>query len=169
MIASGKEISMSRLPKFLAAMIVVIFLLACRIGSQPLSDAESMVATAQALGSLVPPGTLEALGTDMPDFGNTLDPEGTPVQEWKGIPIMPQATAGQEFPEKNAYSFKANVTMQDVEDFYTEKLTALGWDQPYDIPNDEDAGLMIFQKETSTLAVAITAWEDYSVVVLSLQ
>lgn len=138
---------MSRLAKFLAVMIpVMAFLLACGLGAGPSSE--------------VPPATFAP---------SVLDPVGTVAQEWKGIPILPQATAGQEFPEKNSYSFKANVTMEDVKAFYNEKLSSLGWSQPYDIPNEEDAALMIFQKENSTLAITITGWEDASVVVLSLK
>jgi hypothetical protein len=81
---------------------------------------------------------------------------------------MPQATAGQEFAATNTYSFKATVTLQEVRDFYNEELTALGWTQPFDIPNEGEAGLMVFQKDASVLTIAITASEDSTVVVLTL-
>lgn len=160
---------MSRLPKFLAFIVVVLFLLACSLLSQPVRDAEDLAKTAQALGSAIPAGTLEALGTGMPDLENVFNPQGTPLQEWKGIPIMPQATAGQEFAKNDTYSFKADVTIKEVQDFYGGKLAALGWKQPYDIPTDEDAGLMIFQKESNLLTIAITSSEDSSVVILTLE
>ncbi|MBN2117528.1 MAG: hypothetical protein JW730_13205 [Anaerolineales bacterium] len=154
---------MSRLPKFLAFIVVVLFLLACSLLSQPGRDAEDLAKTAQAIGSVLP------AGTGMPDVENVFNPQGTPLQEWKGIPIMPQATAGQEFAKNHAYSFKAVVTIQEVQDFYSGKLAALGWKQPYDIPTDEDAGLMIFQKESNLLTIAITSSEDSSVVILTLE
>lgn len=159
---------MSRLLKFLTFIIVVLFLLACSFLGQPAPDAENLAETAQSMGSAIPVETLNALATNMPDFGNILNPQGAPVQQWKDIPIMPQAIAGQEFTEKNAYSFQASVTMQEVQAFYTEKLTALGWNQPYEIPMEEDAGLMVFEKENSTLAITITASEASVVVILSL-
>ncbi|RPI92445.1 MAG: hypothetical protein EHM40_12960 [Chloroflexi bacterium] len=159
---------MSRLPKFLTLIVVVLFLLACSFLSQPVQDAENLAETAQSIGSAIPVETLNALATNMPDFGNILNPQGAPVQQWMDIPIMPQATAGQEFIEKNAYSFQANATMQDVQAFYNEKLTALDWDQPYEVPMEDDAGLMIFQKENSILSITITSSEDSVVVILKL-
>lgn len=160
---------MSRLSKFLAVTLVVVFLLACAISTPPLEDTQNLVETAQAMGTAIPVETLKALGTNIPDLENIFDPEGAPLQEWKGIPVMPQATAGQEFTANNTYSFKSNVTIKEVQDFYTERLPALGWEQPFNIPGEEDAGLMIFQKEGSTLAITITAWDEYTVIVLALQ
>src|SRR5512135_3317332 len=104
MIMDGKEIYMSRLSKFLVVLIVVVFLLACSTLTQPVQDAQNLAKTAEAIGSAIPAGTLEALPSFVPSLeaietaiplGNIFNPQGTPVQEWKGIPIMPQATAGQ--------------------------------------------------------------------------
>jgi hypothetical protein len=94
------------------------------------------------------------------------DPQRTPVQEWRGIPILPEATAGQEFSENNTYSFKANVTAKDVQDFYTEKLGALGWNQPFSLPIQAEGGLLVFQKEQSSLAITVTSSEGSVVVLL---
>jgi hypothetical protein len=175
MITGGKEIYMSRPSKFLAVAIVVVFLLACSFISQPVRDAENLAKTAEAMGSALPAGTLEALPslvpafeTNIPDIGNVFNPQGTPVQEWKGIPIMPQATAGQEFPKNNSYSFKATATIKEVQDFYSQKLTALGWEQPFDLPAEGDAALMTFKKGSSQLAIVITSSEDACIVVLTL-
>ena len=160
---------MSRGLKFLGFIVIVLSLLSCGLFSGPVRDADNLAKTAQAIGSAIPVGTLEALGTGMPDLENAFNPQGEPVQQWKGIPIMPQATAGQEFAQKAAYSFKANVTIKQVQDFYVEKLKALGWSQPYDIPTEEDAGLLIFQKGSNILTIAITASEDAAVVILTME
>jgi hypothetical protein len=191
MIVPEKEIYMSRPSKFLAATLLVVFLLACNVVSQPFKDAENLAATAQSLGSAIPMETLQALSsaipqetlqalpsaiptleefmTNMPDIGNILDPQGAPVQEWKGIPIMPQATAGQEFPESNMYSFRAKATPQEVQDFYKEKLTALGWSQPFDIPDQQDGmGMIVFQKGSNSLTIMIITSGDSIVVNLTL-
>ncbi len=127
---------MSRLSKFLSIIMVMVFLLACSLATQPVQDAENLAKTAEAIGSAIPAGTLEALPsmapslaaleTTLPDLGNVFNPQGTPAKEWKGIPIMPQATAGQEFPKDSSYSFKATVTVKEVQDFYSQKLTDLG-------------------------------------------
>lgn len=182
---------MSRSSKFLTLAIVIVFLLACNVVTQPLRDTQNLAETAQAIGSSIPIETLQALpsaipqetlqalpslvpsleafATSMPDIGNILNPQGAPVQEWKGIPIMSQATAGQEFPESNIYSFKANVTPQEVRDFYKEKLIALGWTQPFDIPNESgDVGMILFQKGSNALTIMIMSSEGSIVVTLTL-
>jgi hypothetical protein len=181
---------MSRLSKILAITIVLVFLLACNFVTQPFRDAENLAATAQAIGSALPMETLQALpsaipaetlqalpslaptleafATNMPDIGNIFNPQGTPAQEWRDIPIMAEATAGQEFAETNTYSFKVNATAQEVQEFYNEQLMPLGWTQPFEIPLEGDAGIMVFQNGSSTLTVTITSSDGSSVVVLTL-
>jgi hypothetical protein len=186
----GKEICMSRSSKFLTLAMVIGFLLACNVVTQPLKDTQNLAETAQAIGSsipmetlqalpsAIPQGTLEALpslvpsleamATNMPDLGNMMNPQGTPVQVWKEIPVMPQATAGQEFPESNIYSFKANVTAQEVQDFYNEKLTALGWSQPFSGTGGGDVGILFYQKGSNSLTITIMGSEGTAVVILTM-
>jgi hypothetical protein len=54
------------------------------------------------------------------------DPVGTPLQNWHNVPIMLQATAGQEF-ESDIYSFKANATLAQADEFYAAKSSAPDW------------------------------------------
>ena len=182
---------MSRLSKVLSLIVILVFLLACNLVTQPLNDAQNLAQTAQAvassipvetlqaipsaIASAIPEGTLEAPPSLMPtaeafatNFGNMFDPQGTPVQEWRGIPIMPQATAGQEFSENNSYSFKFTGTTKEVQDFYNEQLTALGWSQPFSFPVEAEGGILTFQKDNSTLLVTITSSEGSVVVLLTI-
>jgi hypothetical protein len=181
---------MSRLSKIVLVSVVVVFVLACNFVTEPINDAQNLAQTAQALGTALPIETLQALGSAipaetlqalpsaiptlealasaLPDFGNMLNPQGTPVQEWNGIPIMPQATAGQEFTENNTYSFKAPVTTTEVQDFYTQQLTPLGWNQPFSVPLEAEGGIIVFQKESSVLTITITSSEGSVVVILTL-
>jgi hypothetical protein len=187
MIVPRKEIYMSRLSKFLLISAVVVFMLACNFVTQPIKDAQNLAGTAQsfataipietlqALPSVIPMETLQALPSTVPTiealatvFGDVLNPQGTPAQEWKGIPIMPQATAGQEFSENHTYSFKANVTTKEVQDFYNEKMTALGWNQPFSLPGGTEGGVMAFQKDNSILTITITSSEGSVVVLLTM-
>ena len=158
---------MSRLPKILLLTIVIVFVLACNFVTQPIRDAQNLAQTAQALGTAIPIQTLQALPSVLPsvipaqtlealpsmaptleafatNIGNVMNPQGAPVQEWKDIPIMPQATVGQEFEENNTniYSFKAHVKAEDVQNFYKEKLTALGWKQT-EMPGGANAALIL--------------------------
>ena len=122
--------------------------------------------TLQVLPSSIP--TLQALGSAVADPVDVLDPQGNPAQEWRGIPIMPEAIAGQEFAVNNAYSFTVQASAQDVQAFYDERLTQLGWSQPFESPFDENSGMMTFRKERSSLAITVTPSEDYMVVLLVL-
>lgn len=178
---------MSRLSKFLSLTIVVVFLLACNFVTEPIRDAQDLAETAQSVTTLIPIETLQALPSAIPvetlqalpsaiptfealatAFGNYFDPQGAPVQEWRGIPIMPQATAGQEFDENNTYSFKVNATVQEVQNFYNEQLAALDWTQPFSFPLEGDGGLMFFEKDGVNLTITITSLEGSVVVLLLL-
>jgi len=175
---------MSRLSKSLLMSVLVVFVLACNMISQPLNNVQSAAKTAEALAtsmpnmastvesvaSSMPPGlasTIEAAGTNLPDIGDMMNPQGTPVSEWNGLPIMSQATAGQEFPDANSYSFKANVTVQEVQDYYNTELVKLGWASTISLPGDANGAVMLFSKDSDLLTLTITS-ENGEVVVLLL-
>ena len=182
---------MSRLTKTLSLIALLVFLLACNFVTQPFNEAQNLAETAQSVTTLIPVETLQALPSALPsiipqetldaipsafptveafatDFGNSLNPEGTPVQEWRGIPVMSQAIAGEEFSESNTYSFKANVTVQEVQDFYNQELKELGWNQTFDFPLEAEGGFLFYQKDDSVLTVWIIPSEGSMVVLLTL-
>jgi hypothetical protein len=66
-------------------------------------------------------GSMGAL-TNVAQYFN---PVGTPVQDWHNIPIMSQATAGQEF-NTNVYSYIAAATLAQAKQFYESKAGSLG-------------------------------------------
>jgi hypothetical protein len=183
---------MSRFSRVLLVLIVILFLLACDFVTQPFNDVKNIAGTAQSIATAIPIQTLEALPSAIPSFipeqtlealpsvmptfeavatdiGSVLNPQGPPVPDWKGIPVMSQATAGQEFTENNTniYSFKANATEQEAQEFYKQKLPALGWNQP-GVPGAGDAGILVFQKENNSLVVTILPSENSVVVILAL-
>jgi hypothetical protein len=189
-LSTEKELYMSRVSKFLSLTVFVLFLLACNLVTEPLRDVQNLAETAQSVTTLIPLETLQALpsvipaetlqalpsaiptlevlASALPDFENIFNPQGTPVEEWRGIPVMPQATAGQEFGENNTYSFRAEATVQEVQEFYSQSLGELGWDQPFSFPMESAGGLMIFQKDGSTLTITITYSEGTVVVLLTM-
>jgi hypothetical protein len=186
MITPGKEIYMSRLSKFLMVLGLIVFVLACNFVTQPIRDVQDIAGTAQSFATALPVETLQALASAIPaetlqalpsmvptlqalatDFGNFFNPQGAPVAEWNGIPIMSQATAGQEF-DTNTYSFKVEVTAKEVQDFYNAQLTDLGWTQPFSMPGGADAALMLFEKDDKTLTITVAPVESSVVVLLTL-
>lgn len=181
---------MTRFNKFLSLSILILFILACNTVTNPIGDVQDLAGTAQAVASSMPIETLqamasqvpvetlqalpsamptfEALASSMPDIGTCMDPQGSPSAEWNGIPVMTQATAGQECPDLNSYSFKANVTVKEAQDFYTAEMEKLGWSVLFNMPAGDAGAVLSFQKDSSSLTITITAMEDAIVVLLTM-
>jgi len=141
--------------------ILIVTALACGLISNPLSGAQNLASTAEAMASAIPSG--------LPDVSKYLNPQGKPATDWNGIPIMSQATAGEEF-SKSTYSYRASgVTAQDVQTFYNDKLKALGWSSPFSAQGGSTGGLMLFTKESQVLTITITPADQDLVVLLTLQ
>jgi len=177
---------MSRLSKFLMVLGLIVFMLACNFVTQPIEDVQNLAGTAQSLATALPVETLQAFASAIPaetlqalpslaptfeafatDFGNFFNPQGTPVTEWNGIPIMSQATAGQEF-NATTYSFKATATATEAQEFYNAQLTSLGWTQLFSLPGGTEAAVMLFEKDDKTLTITITQIDSSIVVLLTL-
>ncbi len=97
----------------------------------PTTDvAASMVATALAASGFkggVPTMDPTTLGpmANVGDITQYYNPVGSPLQIWNGVPIMPQATAGQEF-KPDVYSYKATATLNQATQYYTTKAASIG-------------------------------------------
>ena len=96
---------MSRISIYVLLSAAALLGLACSLISAPVSQVQNFASTAEALATTIP-STAEALVTaipsgipnipDIPDVSGYLNPTGAPATDWMGIPIMPQATAGQQ-------------------------------------------------------------------------
>ena len=173
---------MSRLSRLLLLFVLLVFALACNFITRPIEDVQNLAGTAesiasefpletlQAIPSVVSVETLEALPSAIPNIEefNYFDPQGTPLSEWKEVPIMPEATAGQEFNNGGTYSFKVNADVQAVQDYYNSELEKRGWSSTFNLPADESGAVMVFSKESSLLTVTITSLDGEVVVVLAL-
>lgn len=170
---------MSRLPKYVLLLTVIVFILACNTVTKPISDAQEAVETVQSFATAMPLETIQSFATNMPvetiqavssalpNFGNLFDPQGEPVAEWKSIPIMPQATAGQEH-DANNYSFKFTGTVKEASDFYNNNtMSGLGWSPMLSMPGDENGALLVFQKDSNIVTITVTAQGDAIVVLLT--
>ena len=75
------------------------------------------------------------LDAEMGSMGNLMNisqyfhPVGTPLPVWNTIPIMSQATAGQEY-DANIYSYLATATLEQALQFYQSKAATLGITNP---------------------------------------
>lgn len=170
---------MSRLSKLLLFVSLLVFALACNFFTQPISDAQDAVETVQSLATAmpletlqsfatsVPLSTLEALPSALPDFENVTDPQGEPLSEWNGVPIMPAATAGEE--ATGLYSYKADASVTEVFDYYKTEMTALGWSEFFAVQDTGAGALLTYQKDDALVTITITADGEGSLVLLTSQ
>ncbi|MCC6299596.1 MAG: hypothetical protein IT314_09875 [Anaerolineales bacterium] len=153
---------MSRTFKVTLFVMVLLFSLACSLVTNPINDVKNTASTAQALATdvsqlttAIPIETISALPTTIAGVANYFDPQGTPIAEWNGLPIMSQATAGQEFDSSN-YSFKFTGTVKEAVDFYTAALSEAGWSPLVTVPGDEQFATLTYQKDGKFLTVTIS-------------
>ena len=170
---------MSRLSKYLLVFVLIVFILACNTVTRPIKDVQNVAGTAQSFASAMPLETLQSLATNMPvqtlesvasqipDFGNMFNPQGEPVKEWNGVPIMTQATAGQEHDKSN-YSFKFTGTAKEASDFYSAEMVKLGWSSMFSMPGDVNGAILAFQKDSKVMTVTIVTTDNETVVLLTL-
>ena len=182
---------MTKLNKVVSITILVLFILACNFVTEPIRDVQNVAGTAQsfasslpvetlqalasqmpvetiqALASQVPPETAQALQTSVSNFGDLFNPQGTPIEVWREIPIMLHATAGEEF-DANNYSFKTDATIQEIQDYYKAQLKDLGWNETFSMPGDANGALMVFSKDSNILTITISSPQGSTVVILTL-
>lgn len=77
-----------------------------------------------------------------------------PLAEWNNIPIMAEATAGQQ-TNTHTYTFKVPSDSGTIDSFYSAKLKALGWNL-----DESDMLGMKFSKGNSNLLVTLAPATD---------
>jgi hypothetical protein len=174
-----KETYMSRISRVLLLLILLVFALACNFVTQPLNQAQDAVETVQSLATALPIetiqsfatalplATIEALPSSMPDIGNAVNPQGEPLSEWNGIPVMPSATSGEE--TGGIYSFKTTSTVQEVFDYYKAEMTNLGWNEFFSMPETGSGALLTYEKDSHMVTVTITTDGSGALVFLTYQ
>ncbi len=145
---------MSRMVRFLLISALAAFVLACGLISNPINDVKGIASTAEAFATTNPMGTLQAFASAIPTFTGMMNPQGQPVADWNGIPVMPQAIAGQQFSD-NSYSYKVPASISDVQTFYTQKMKDLGWESLFNTELSSEGGLLIFQKDSDTVTFTV--------------
>ena len=199
---------MAPLRKFVALSVLLIFTLACGLIAAPATPTASPQASPTPASSDTPaftptiPATDTPASTDTPSPSDTpnplsqlmpapftnlmggisqfFNPVGQPVQTWNGIPIMPQAAAGQEFKPGEIYSFKAAATVAQGESFYQAKISALGFSlnggpatgSAGTGSNAQHNSFLYFYKGSRILLISITSFDsdpNTIIVVISTQ
>ena len=170
---------MSRISKILLLGLLVVFTLACNAIDSRVEQVEDVAKTAeaiasaipietlQALPSALPMETLEAMPSAMPEIGNDFDLQGEPLTEWNGVPVMPQASSGQE-QDAYSYTFKYEGAVKEAQDFYNDQMGKLGWSPMISMPGDENGAMLVFQKDSQILTVTVAKVDTSIIVILTL-
>jgi hypothetical protein len=157
---------MSRLTRVLLPIMLMGAGLACSLISTPISQVQNLASTAEAIATSIP-SAIPSLPS-IPDVSGFLNPTGAPASEWNGVPIMSQATAGQEFT-KNTYSYRMpTMTQGEIESFYDSKLQTLGWTSEFSAATGAHGGIMVFHKDANILTITVAEADQGLVVILIL-
>jgi hypothetical protein len=111
---------------------ILICLAACSAGGPQATVTPVPTETSVPTATLepTPTSTPEPSPTEVPTAEATAlvampTPSGKPVSTWEGIPIMPEALAGES--GSGSYSFTVRATPEEVQQFYETSLQKLGW------------------------------------------
>jgi hypothetical protein len=170
---------MSNLHKSLIAIPTFLFILACQAISSPIQQVQDTAGTAAALATqggliitqvsgfatyVVPIETILPDPSALPNIPSDIfDPQSTPLPEWNGIPVMPQASAGDE--SDGIYVYKIAVTSQEIQDFYNAKLSDLGWESSFSLPM-VGTTIMMYSKENQVLSITIMPTDGSDLIVM---
>lgn len=109
----------------------------------------------------------EATGATNPNGTNSNFPlpipVGEPAAEWREIPIMPEAVAGEE--GEGSYAFTVTASAADVQLFYEEELAELGWSLLAISEGEMNATIMIFQKGAEVASVTTFLLDEETIYV----
>ncbi len=91
-------------------------------------------------------------------------PVGVPASEWKGIPVMPGAIAGEG--DSTAYKFTIRATVEEIQSYYEKELAKQGINLLASGQGQNGSILLIFMKEVQTVSISIFPYQDLYIVML---
>ena len=153
------------------AVILLILLTSCQKPTEMVAgtatrtlDTSQKQSSTAATSSNQNSGTSSA-ATTTPDLSSLIS--GTPLLEWNGIPLMPDALAGSE--RDGNYLFNTPSLPADVADFYNQEMQKLGWTARPENETPDPSGIitLAYEKDKLKSVVGIIPQAEGSVVMLS--
>ena len=144
-------------------LLLILFLSGCSNSIQTTPTIVSTL-TLTVAPTLIPTNT-SLPSTEKTEAVSALVPEGRPASEWNGIPIMPNAIAGEG--DEESYVFTVKATPQQVQEYYQLELVKLGW-QPFATGDGNSSSLMLMftNNASTTLTISLIAKGDEVLVLL---
>lgn len=155
----------------LAALACSAIMPAAQPTATPLPTATEIPATATPAPTTTPKPQPSATASEVIEptaTENTVDfliPDGEPVEEWEGFPIMPGAIAGKG--DSQGYTFTIKATPDEVKAFYQAELGKLDYELFASGGGEGDKMMILFfMKGSAMLTVSIIPHEDLLLVLL---
>ncbi len=144
-------------------LLLLLFLSGCSNSIQT-TPTNVPTLTLTVIPTLIPTNT-SLPPTEKTEAVSALVPEGQPASEWNGIPIMPNAIAGEG--DEESYVFTVKATPQQVQEYYQLELGKLGW-QPFATGDGNSSSLMLMftNNASTTLTISVIAKGDEVLVLL---
>ena len=168
---------MKNLRKTLIVIPVFLFILACQVINRPIQQVEDTAGTAAAIATqggqiitqvsglttnIAPIETM--IPSVLPEINEDfLNPQSTPLSEWKEIPIMPQAIVGDE--SDGYYVYRIASTSEEIQDFYKTKLPELGWESSFSLPLAGTA-ILVYSRDEQVVTITIMPTDTSDMVVM---
>lgn len=113
--------------RFVITTLLVLILSACSSATQVPSPTENLQPTiAPTFTKLPATSTIEPENTSAFTPTNEANSNmGTPIPDWEGIPVIPGGNEGE--PAGFGYIYSVNVTVEEAEQFYMDKMESDGW------------------------------------------
>lgn len=113
--------------------------------------------------SLTP--TTKPTHTPTVDPIEALMPVGDPAAEWQGIPIMPEAVAGEG--DSSSYRFAIEATKFEIQAYYNREMGKLGWETFATGTNDAGEVIMImYSKGDEITTISFLKGPDGLIIVM---
>jgi hypothetical protein len=163
---------MSNLRRSLIVIPALLFILACQAITRPVQQVQDTAGTAAAFATqasgfvtnVVPVETFFPDPSSIPNsLDNPFDPQSAPLSEWKGIPVMPAAVAGDE--SSGVYIYKIAAATQEIKDFYKAQMSSLGWEESFSMPL-EGTAILLYTKGDQVLSITIMSTEGSDTTVM---
>jgi hypothetical protein len=170
---------MSNIRKSLVVVPALLFVLACQAISNPIQQVQDTAGTVAAIATQggqiitqvsglttnIPPiETILPNASALPNIPDDIfNPQSQPLPEWNGIPVMPQASAGDE--SDGMYVYRIAATSEDIQDYYKTKLPDLGWESSFSMPMAGTA-IMIYTKGNQVLSITVMPTDGTDLIVM---
>lgn len=112
----------------------------------------------------IPPTRTPFPPTATPGELNLELPSGTPLSDWKGIPVMPGAEAGEE--DQGNYTFITRASPDEVIAYYIDTMPGLGWQVLGSNSAGDPNRIVFLQKDQRSASVAAVVQGEYTWVLI---